>query len=71
MVSIKGHFDGKAIVLDEPADLMVGQQVRVIVESADARESYIGVTTEDELAEWLEIETHAMRGVPYPTEREK
>lgn len=32
MTSIKGHFDGHAIVLDEPATLAVGQAVRVIVE---------------------------------------
>ncbi|QDU89883.1 hypothetical protein Pla175_32790 [Pirellulimonas nuda] len=29
---IKGHFDGHSIVLDEPASLAVGQEVRVIVE---------------------------------------
>jgi len=32
MPSIKGHFDGTAVVLDEPASLAVGQLVRVIVE---------------------------------------
>lgn len=34
MTSIKGHFDGTAIVLDEPAELEIGQAVRVIVDSA-------------------------------------
>lgn len=34
MTSIKGHFDGHGIVLDEPAMLAVGQEVRVIVDSA-------------------------------------
>ncbi|QDU86821.1 hypothetical protein Pla175_01740 [Pirellulimonas nuda] len=33
MASIQGHFDGVAIVLDEPAKLAVGQRVRVVVES--------------------------------------
>ncbi len=32
MVSIKGHFDGTAVVLDEPATLAVGQAVRVVIE---------------------------------------
>ncbi len=32
MSSFKGHFDGTAIVLDEPATLAVGQVVRVIVD---------------------------------------
>lgn len=39
MSSIKGHFDGKAVVLDEPASLAVGQQVRVVVDSPDANEA--------------------------------
>ena len=34
MLSIKGHFDGKSVVLDEPAKLQVGQSVRVVVDSA-------------------------------------
>lgn len=37
--SIKGHFDGKAVVLDEPAALLVGQAVRVVVEPAVTDES--------------------------------
>lgn len=32
--SIKGHFDGRAVVLDEPATLAVGQEVRVVVDSS-------------------------------------
>ncbi len=32
MISLQGHFDGTAIVLDEPATLAVGQRVRVVVE---------------------------------------
>lgn len=35
MTSVKGHFDGNAVVLDEPASLIVGQAVRVIVEPGD------------------------------------
>ncbi len=68
--SIKGHFDGRSIVLDEPASLAVGQEVRVFIEpipAPDHDESQ--KRTDDELAEWLEIETHKMRGVPYPPER--
>jgi hypothetical protein len=34
VASLKAHFDGRAIVLDEPATLAVGQAVRVIVENA-------------------------------------
>lgn len=34
--SIKGHFDGHAVVLDEPASLPVGQAVRVtVIESSE------------------------------------
>ena len=36
MSSIKGHFDGTAVVLDEPATLIVGQQVRVLLDPSDA-----------------------------------
>ncbi len=36
MVTIKGHFDGTAVVLDEPAELVIGQPVRVIVEPVAA-----------------------------------
>jgi hypothetical protein len=32
MSSIKAHFDGISVVLDEPATLSVGQVVRVIVD---------------------------------------
>ena len=32
MSSIKAHFDGTSIVLDEPATLRVGQSVQVIVD---------------------------------------
>ena len=32
IASIKGHFDGTSVVLDEPARLAVGQEVRVIVD---------------------------------------
>jgi len=32
MSPIKAHFDGTAIVLDEPASLEVGQRVQVIVD---------------------------------------
>ena len=33
MSSIKGHFDGTAVVLDEPASLAIGQPVRVVIDS--------------------------------------
>ncbi len=36
MSSIKAHFDGTAVVLDEPASLTVGQQVRVVIDSSDS-----------------------------------
>ena len=39
MTSIKGHFDGNAVVLDEPATLEVGQAVRVIVENGSGDNS--------------------------------
>jgi hypothetical protein len=82
MTAIKGHFDGTAVVLDEPATLEVGQPVRVIVEPRsassdelqrradealkDTRAAFAASgMTDDELAEWLEVETHRMRGVPY------
>ena len=33
-MTIKAHFDGKTIVLDEPATLAIGQVVTVLVEPA-------------------------------------
>jgi hypothetical protein len=38
MTSLKAHFDGTSIVLDEavPATLVVGQAVRVVVETLPA-----------------------------------
>jgi uncharacterized protein (DUF2249 family) len=47
MSSLKAHFDGHSIVLDEPATLAVGQAVRVIVdtdpvENAPQRKSRFG-----------------------------
>lgn len=30
MASVRGHFDGKVIVLDEPADLRAGETVTII-----------------------------------------
>jgi len=39
MLSIKGHFDGAAVMLDEPATLAVGQAVRVVVEAEPAAEN--------------------------------
>jgi hypothetical protein len=93
MPSLKAHFDGRSIVLDEPATLAVGQAVRVIVEprpvmsqvespaddltelarrTDDAlkstREAFASGMTDDELAEFLEVETHAMRGIAYDRE---
>ncbi len=102
MQSLKAHFAGCSIVLDEPAKLAVGQAVRVIVEPQPAmsevdspamshvvspaanladlarrtdealkptREAYAASgMTDDELAEFLEVETHAMRGIPYSRE---
>jgi hypothetical protein len=38
MSSIKGHFDGYSIVLDEPATLAVGQPVRIVIDSSDTAE---------------------------------
>jgi len=64
MLSIKAHFDGQNVVLDEPAVLTVGQAVFVVVETSPADKS-LDDMTDDELAEWLEVETHRLRGVPY------
>jgi len=36
MVTFKAHFDGKAIVLDEPVSLTRGQSLRIVVEEAEA-----------------------------------
>ncbi len=64
MLSIKAHFDGHNVVLDEPAVLAVGQAVFVVVETLQTDKN-IDDMTDDELAEWLEVETHRLRGVPY------
>jgi hypothetical protein len=34
--SIKGHFDGRSVVLDEPASLEAGQAVRIVFDPAPA-----------------------------------
>ena len=33
-MTINAHFDGKTIVLDEPATLVAGQKLKVVVEPA-------------------------------------
>jgi hypothetical protein len=33
--TLNGHFDGKVIVLDEPADLKLNDKVKVIATDAD------------------------------------
>ena len=38
MTAIKDHFDGTAVVLDEPVALAVGQAVRVLVDPPPAAE---------------------------------
>jgi hypothetical protein len=65
MSSLKAHFDGHSIVLDEPPPLtlVAGQAVRVIVETSSDPD--LAGMTDDQLAEWLEVETHRLRGVPY------
>lgn len=86
MTTLKAHFDGTSIILDEPAALTVGQQVQVLVQSdapvdfdalrrrtdealKPTREAFAASgMTDDELAGFLEIETHAMRGIPYKWE---
>ena len=40
MASLKAHFDGQSIVLDEPATLAVGQAVRVLVETACGEDTH-------------------------------
>ncbi len=85
-MTIRGHYDGCSIILDEPASLAVGQTVQVIVEDAPPtdlamlrhrtdeslkpiRDAFAASgMTDDELAEFLEVETHTMRGVPYARE---
>jgi len=39
MTTIKGHFDGQAIVLDEPVELSIGQVVRIIVDREPPNEA--------------------------------
>ncbi len=94
MPSLRAHFDGHSIVLDEPATLVAGQALRVIVEPQPAaghvqpsavdlaelarrtdealkpvRDAFAASgMTDDELAELLEVEKHAMRGIPYETD---
>ncbi len=47
MQTIKCHFDGVAVILDEPASLKVGQAVRVVVDSPQTSDS-----TPSPLGEW-------------------
>jgi hypothetical protein len=44
MVSIKGHFDGKVFVPDEPVDLPRGQSVTVLVDSNGDNEKHESAT---------------------------
>lgn len=39
ITSIKGHFDGHSVVLDEPVSLVAGQAVRVVVETTPATQA--------------------------------
>lgn len=41
MPSLKAHFDGHSIVLDEPATLAVGQSVRVLVEPSRKQTPFV------------------------------
>jgi hypothetical protein len=40
-MTIRGHFDGRTVVLDEPASLVVGQEVRIVVEDSIGGESKV------------------------------
>jgi len=80
MIPIKAHFDGRSVILDEPASLQTGEKVLVYaVKSREPQKTYSDAEldailqpvrnafaasgmTEDELAEFLEVEKHAMRG---------
>lgn len=66
MYWIKGHFDGKAVVLDEPVALAIGQQVRVVVEPASSKSSPLQVHSafsphRDSTAELMYGEAHDER----------
>jgi hypothetical protein len=39
MSSTKGHFERTAVVPDEPADVVVGQTVRIVVDAVPAVET--------------------------------
>ncbi len=53
MVAIKGHFDGKVIVPDEPVGLAANQRVLVTIQVIDDRRtdfnSWIGIGTKKPL----------------------
>ena len=49
MVAIRGHFDGKVIVPDEPVDLPRGQQLIVHVQPIDAATP----NSEDSALDWI------------------
>lgn len=49
MVAIRGHFDGKVIVPDEPVDLPRGQQLIVHVETVNAAPP----ATNESALDWL------------------
>jgi hypothetical protein len=54
MSGIKGHFDGNAVVLDEPVSLAIGQQVRVVIDSSDANLAPLapGIPSKVKLGAW-------------------
>jgi hypothetical protein len=80
MIPIQAHFDGRSVILDEPANLLTGQKVLVYaVKTREPQKNYSDAEldailqpvrnafvasgmSEDELAEFLETEKHAMRG---------
>jgi len=52
MVAIKGHFDGRAIVLDEPVQLSMNQRVAVLIQPIDDSrttdfKSWVGLATRE------------------------
>jgi hypothetical protein len=76
MVALKGHFDGKVVVLDEPANLREGQQVTVQVvdqttttETAwDLLEAAAGSISAP--ADWSTEHDHYLYGTPKRNNKE-
>lgn len=71
MTILKGHFDGKHVVVDEPipGDLAPHTPVKIIIESLDARRvldqiAEMAVSTDELPPDYSQQHDHYVKGTP-------